>query len=155
MFSGSTSVVFGGLTNGTYLVSVPAPTNFFFREDPDLPYQVQSLTNSYYANPRQVTVSGGWFLAGFELFSSVCVTSGIVRDAWTQAFIPDAQIAFTAASGNLTGQVAVGGVMLTSYCTNWFSSADGRLPSNIVLGACDWDMAVSCSATRPDNDQAP
>jgi len=145
MFSGSTSVVFGGLTNGTYLVSVPAPTNFFFREDPDLPYQVQSLTNSYYANPRQVTVSGGWFLAGFELFSSVCVTSGIVRDAWTQAFIPDAQIAFTAASGNLTGQVAVGGVMLTSYCTNWFSSADGRLPSNIVLGACDWDMAVSCS----------
>lgn len=142
-FSGSTAVVFSGLTNGTYMVSVPTPTNFIPREDPNTPYQIQSLTNSYYANPRQVTVSGGWILTGFEMISSVNVTSGIVRDAWTHAFLGSAQIAFTAASGSLTGTVVDGSVILTNYHTNWLSSADGRLPENIVLGACDWHLSVA------------
>ena len=144
-FSGSTSVVYSSLTNGTYLVTVPTPTNFFPREDPVTPNQVPSLTNTYYANPRRVPVSGGWRLAGFELISAVNVTSGIVRDAWTHAFLGNAQIAFTAASGSLTGTVVDGSVILTNYRTNWLSSADGRLPSGIVLGACNWNLSVALS----------
>ncbi len=142
-FSGSTSVVFTGLTNGTYLVNVPTPTNFFPREDPAIPNQVPSLTNLYYANPRTVAVSGGWRMAGFELLSSVSVTSGIVRDAWTHAFLENAQITFTAASGSLTGTVVEGSVILTSYHTDWRSAVDGRLPPAMMLGACNWNLAVS------------
>lgn len=147
-FSGSTSVVFSGLTNGTYFVSVPTPSNYFPREDPNVPNQIQSLTNVYYANPRRVTVSGGWLLAGFEMLSSVSVTSGIVRDAWTHEYLGSAQVAFTATSGSLTGVVANGSVILTSYCTNWLSSADGRLPTDIVLGACNWNLSVARTGYR-------
>jgi len=141
-FNGAASVVFSGLTNGTYLVSVPTPTHFFPREDPYTPDQVQSLTNTYYANPRSVTVSGGWFLTGFEMLSSLSVTSGVVRDAWTREYLGNAQIAFTAASGSLTGTVADGNVILTSYRTPWTSAADGLLPADIVLGACNWNLSV-------------
>jgi len=144
-FAGSTSVVFSGLTNGTYTVTVPTPTNFFAREDPNTPYQVQSLTNLYYANPRRVSVSGGWRMAGFELISSLAITSGVVRDAWTHAFLGSAQIAFTATSGSLTGAVVDGSVILTNYRTNWFSNTDGRLPPDIVLGACNWNLSVALS----------
>ena len=144
-FNGSTSVVFSGLTNGTYLVSVPAPTYFFPREDPNTPYQVPSLTNLYYANPRQVTVSGGWRMAGFEMIPSVTATSGIVRDAWTHALLENAQISFTATSGSLTGTVVDGSVILTNYRTNWLSAANGQMPPTIVLGACKWDLSVSLS----------
>jgi len=142
-FSGSTSVVYTGLTNGTYLVTVPSPGNYFPREDPNLPNQVQSLTNVSYANPRQVAVSGGWRMAGFEMIPFVSVTSGVVRDAWTHAFVSGAQIAFTATSGSLTGTVVDGSVILTSYRTPWYSAADGGLPPTIALGACNWDMTVT------------
>lgn len=142
-FSGSTSVVYSSLTNGTYLVTVPMPTNFIAREDPSVSGQVQSLTNIYYANPRRVAVDGGWKMAGFELLSTVAVTSGIVRDAWTRAYLNGAQLAFTAASGSLTGTVVNGSVILTSYCTNWLSANGGKLPSTLVLGACNWNLSVS------------
>jgi len=142
-FNGSTTVVYSGLTNGTYLVTVPVPTNFIAREAPNSPYQVQSLTNLTYANPRRVPVSGGWRLAGFEMFSTIAVTSGVVRDAWTHAYLGNAQASFTAGSGSLTGIVVNGGVLLTSYCTNWMSAADGRLPSDIILGSCAWNLAIS------------
>lgn len=142
-FGGSPSVVFTGLTNGTYLVTVPVPTNFIPREDPSTPGQVQSLTNIYYANPRRVAVSGGWKMAGFELLSTVSVTSGIVRDAWTRAYLGGAQIAFTGASGSLTGTVVNGSVILTSYCTNWLSASNGAFPSTVVLGSCNWNMRIT------------
>jgi len=142
-FNGATSVVYTGLTNGTYLVTVPTPDHYFAREDPNLPNQVQSLTNLSYANPRQVVVSGGWRMAGFEMIPFVSVTSGVVRDAWTRAFLPGAQIAFTATSGSLTGTVVDGSVILTSYRTPWYSAADGCFPPTISLGACDWDMTVT------------
>ncbi len=153
-FSGSTTVVYSGLTNGTYLVNVPTPANFIAREAPNTPSQVQSLTNLTYANPRRVPVTSGWRLAGFEMLSTVAVTSGVVRDAWTHAFLGSAQIAFTASSGSLTGTVATGGVILTSYCTNWLSAATGLVPSGIALGACNWNLAVSLAgyqtAQRPN-----
>ncbi len=142
-FNGSMSAVFTGLANGTYLVTVPPPEHFIPREDPVTPGQVQSLTNRFYANPRQVSVSGGWYMAGFEMLPTVGVTSGIVRDAWTYAVLEGAQIAFTATSGSLAGTVVDGGIMLTNYRTNWFSGADGRIPSDIMLGACDWSLSVS------------
>lgn len=152
-FSGSKTVTYTGLTNGSYLVTLPVPGNFMPREDPNTPFQVQSLTNIYYANPRRVAISGSWSLAGFELLSSVAVTSGVVRDAWTHAFLGNAQIAFTAASGSLTGVVVDGSVILTSYRTNWLSSADGRLPPNITLGSCNWNLSVALTGyqtyTRP------
>jgi nucleotide-binding universal stress UspA family protein len=142
-FNGSTTVVYTGLTNGTYLVDVPTPTNFIPREAPTTPYQVQSLTNLTYANPRRVPVAAGWRLAGFEMLSTIAVTSGVVRDAWTHAYLGDALAAFTASSGSLTGTVVTGGVILTSYSTNWLSAATGLLPPDIVLGACSWDLSVS------------
>jgi hypothetical protein len=148
-FNGSASVVYSGLTNGTYLVTVPVPADFIPREDPDTPNQVQSLTNLYYANPRSVVVEGGWRMAGFEMLSTVSVTSGVVRDAWTDAFLGGAQIAFTASSGSLTGTSVNGHTILTSYATNWVSQTDGKLPLSIVLGACDWSMAVSLSGYQP------
>ena len=143
-FGGSTTVTFSGLTNGTYLVTVPSPTHFFPREDPATPYQVQSLTNLYYANPRSVSLSGGgWRMAGFEMIPSVAATSGIVRDAWTHALLANAQIAFTATSGSLTGTVVDGSVILTTYRTNWLSAANGQFPPSIVLGACNWNLSVA------------
>ncbi|MDA3924124.1 MAG: hypothetical protein PF904_05440 [Kiritimatiellae bacterium] len=148
-FNGSTAVAFSGLTNGTYLVEVPTPTNFFPREDPNTPNQVQSLTNTYYANPREVTVSGGWILTGFEMISAVNVTSGVVRDAFTHAFLENAQISFTAASGSLNGTVVTGGVILTSYSTNWLSNTAGQYPDSITLGACNWDLGVTLSGYTP------
>jgi hypothetical protein len=153
-FNGAKSAVYAGLTNGTYLVSVPTPADFMPREDPSTPHQVQSLTNLFYANPRRVAVSNGWRMAGFEMLSTLAVTSGVIRDAWTHAFLGDAQIAFTATSGSLTGAVADGSVLLTSYRTNWLSATDGHLPLDIVLGACNWDLSVSLAGyqtrTRPN-----
>jgi hypothetical protein len=73
----------------------------------------------------------------------MAVTSGVVRDAWTHAFLGNAQIAFTAASGSLTGTVVDGSVILTTYRTNWLSAANGRLPATIVLGSCNWHLSVS------------
>ena len=84
-------------------------------------------------------------MAGFELISSLAITSGVVRDAWTHAFLGSAQIAFTATSGSLTGAVVDGSVILTNYRTNWFSNTDGRLPPDIVLGACNWNLSVALS----------
>ncbi len=144
-FNGSASVSFTGLTNGTYLVTVPAPANFIPREDPDAPGQVQSLTNAYYANPRRVTVSGGWQMAGFELLPCVTVADGVVRDAWTRAYVPGAQLTFTARSGALSGTAVDGGVMLTSYRNPWLTQANGACPTGMVLGACDWDLSVSAA----------
>ena len=148
-FSGSKTVTYTGLTNGSYLVTLPLPSDFIPREDPNTPNQVQSLTNIFYANPRRVAISGSWWLAGFELLSSVAVTSGVVRDAWTHAFLGNAQIAFTAASGSLTGAVVDGSVILTSYRTNWLSSADGRLPPDITLGSCNWNLSVNLPGYQP------
>ncbi len=142
-FNGSKNITFTGLPYGTYQVTVPLPAHHIAREDPSTPGQVQSLTNTYYANPRQVVISGSWRLAGFELLSTLAVTSAVVRDAYTHAFLPEVRFAFTAASGALTGQVAEGSVLLTDYADAWLSGADGRAPSNIVLGACDWDLALS------------
>jgi len=141
-FNGSVSVVFE-LTNGTYLVDVPVPENYIPREDPSTPGQVQSLTNIFYANPRQISVSGGWQMAGFEMLSTLSVTSGVVRDAWTYAVLEGAQLAFTATSGSLAGTVVDGGIMLTGYRNNWLSGPDGRIPPDIVLGACDWNLSVA------------
>ena len=148
-FNGSTSVVFSGLTNGTYLVSVPTPDDFIPREDPSVPYQVTSLTNIYYANPRLVTIDGGWRMAGFEMLSTLRIRSGEVRDAWTQAFLGNARISFTASSGSLTGVVVNGSVILTDYSTNWLSGANGQLPANIVIGACNWDFGVALTNYEP------
>ncbi len=148
-FNGSKTVVFTGLTNGSYTVTVPVPEDFMSREDPAVPDQIQSLTNFYYANPRTVAVSGGWVMAGFEFFSTLAVTSGVVRDAWTGAFLGGAQISFTAASGSLTGSVVTGSVMFTSYSTHWISAESGEVPSNIVLGACDWDLSASLAGYEP------
>jgi len=142
-FDGSVFVVCSGLTSGTYLVTVPVPENFMPREDPDTPDQIASLTNLFYANPRLVTVEGGWAMAGFEMLSTLAVTSGVVRDAWTGAFLADAQIAFTGASGNLTGTVADGSVILTSYRDQWQTAPGGSLPEDITLGACDWHLALA------------
>ncbi len=142
-FDGSVFVVCSGLTNGTYLVTVPVPDDFMPREDPYTPDQIGSLTNIYYANPRLVTVAGGWAMAGFEMLSTLAVTSGVVRDAWTGAFLADAQIAFTAASGSLTGTVVDGSVILTSYRTPWQTAPGGSLPAGITLGACDWHLSVA------------
>jgi len=148
-FSGATSVVFNGLTNGTYLVSVPSPQHFMPRQDPEIPYQVTSLTNEFYANPRQVTADGGWRMAGFEMLSTLNISSGCVRDAWTHAFLENAQISFTAASGSLTGTVVDGSVILTSYSTNWLSDAAGQYPDSITLGACNWDLGVTLPGYTP------
>lgn len=144
-FSGLKNVVFTGLTNGTYLVTVPVPEHFIPREDPDYPNQVGSLTNLFYANPRQVAVSGGWAMAGFEFFSTLTVTSGVVRDAWTKAYLDGAQPAFTAASGSLAGIEVDGEAMLTNYRTPWVSVGGGQLPADMPLGACNWDLDLSLS----------
>ncbi len=148
-FNGSKSVVFSGLTNGTYLVSVPEPDDFIAREDPLLPDQVTSLTNIYYANPRLVEIDGGWRMAGFEMLSTLRISSGVVRDAWTHAFLKNAQISFTATSGSLTGTVVTGNMILTDYSTNWLSGVDGLLPSDIILGACNWDMQLTLAGYEP------
>ena len=142
-FNGAKNITFPGLAYGTYRVEVPVPDNHIAREDPNVPNQVQSLTNMYYANPRDVVISGSWRMAGFEVLSAVCVTSGVVRDAWTRAYLGNAQVAFRAASGSLTGTAVDGSVILTSYRTPWTTSSNGLLPTNIVLGACNWDLSVA------------
>jgi hypothetical protein len=57
--------------------------------------------------------------------------------------LPNARFAFVATSGALTGAVAEGSVMLTAYADLWLSGADGRAPTNILLGACGWDLVLS------------
>jgi hypothetical protein len=144
-FNGATSVVFSGLTNGSYVVSVATPPNYVPREDPAKPGQVQSLVNAFYANPRQVTIKDGWQMAGFEMIPYLTVTGGVVRDAWTRAFVPGAQLAFTARSGALTNKVVDGNAMLTSYRTPWVSCRSGAYPTGIVLAACNWDLGVTAT----------
>ncbi|MDD4101395.1 MAG: right-handed parallel beta-helix repeat-containing protein [Kiritimatiellae bacterium] len=152
-FNGEVFVVCSGLTNGTYLVTVPVPENFIPRADPYTPDQIGSLTNIFYANPRLVTVEGGWAMAGFEMLSTIAVTSGVVRDAWTGAFLANAQIAFTAASGSLTGTVVDGSVILTSYRTPWLTTAGGPFPDDITLGACDWHLALALDGYHTNTTQ--
>ena len=142
-FSGSKNVSFTGLAGGWYYIDVPEPAHHICREDPVTPGQVESLYNLYYANPRWIYLASGWGLAGFEFLSTVAVTSGVVRDAWTGAFIDGAALAFTATSGSLSNAVVDGHIMLTSYSTNWTSTPAGLLPANVLLGACNWDLAVS------------
>lgn len=142
-FSGSKNISFTGLASGWYRITVPKPANHICREDPDTPNQVQNVNNIYYGNPRKIQLISGWAMAGFEFLSTVAVTSGVVRDAWTGAFIDDAGFAFTATSGSLSGSVVDGHIMLTSYSTDWTSSPAGLLPANVILGACNWNLAVS------------
>ena len=142
-FNGAKNITFAGLSYGTYRVEVPFPAYHIAREDPLYPGQVQSLTNLFYANPREVVIAGSWCMAGFEFLSTVAVTSAVVRDAYTGAFLPNARFAFVATSGALTGAVAEGSVMLTAYADLWLSGADGRAPTNILLGACGWDLVLS------------
>lgn len=142
-FNGAKNVTFSGLSYGTYRAEVPFPANHIAREDPTHRGQIQSLTNVFYANPRDVVLSGSWSMAGFEFLSTVAVTSAVVRDAYTGAFLPNARFAFVATSGALTGKVAVGSVMLTDYADAWLSGSDGCAPTNILLGACDWNLVLS------------
>lgn len=139
----STSVTFTGLTNGTYTVSVSTPTNFFPREDPNTPYQVSSLTNLFYANPRRITINNGWYMTGFEMIPYVLVTNGWVRDAWTHAYVTNALISFTAISGSLTGTVVDGSIILTGYHTDWVTQATGRFPTNMTLASGNWNLCVT------------
>ncbi|MFZ4394357.1 MAG: choice-of-anchor Q domain-containing protein [Kiritimatiellia bacterium] len=143
-FNGSTSVSFTGLTNGTYTVSVPTPTNYFFpRESPSAPGQVGSLTNLSYANPRQIQISGSWYMSGFEMIPYLTVGTGVVRDAWTYAFVDQAALAFHATSGSITGYTAQAHVIFTSYGTNWYSQPNGLFPANVILSENNWNLRVS------------
>jgi hypothetical protein len=144
-FSGSTSVSFPGLTNGYYTVTVPTPTNFFPREDPNTANQVGSLTNLYYANPRQIRINGGWYMTGFEMIPWLTVGTGVVRDAWTHAYVGSAAISFQSTSGSLTGYTAQAHVIYTSYGTNWASQANGRFPTNVILSENNWNLSVGHS----------
>ncbi len=142
-FSGSKNVSFTGLVGGWYFIDVPEPTHHICREDPDTPGQVENTGNQYYGNPRWTYIASGWGMAGFEFLSTVTVASGTVRDAWTGAFIDNARLTFTATSGNLSGSVVDGHVMLTSYSTDWLTTSAGLLPESVVLGACSWNLALA------------
>ena len=142
-FSGSKNVSFTGLASGWYRITVPKPAQHICREDPDTPGRVESLNNPIYANPRRIWLGSGWVMAGFEFLSTVTVSSGVIRDAWTGGFIDGAALAFTATSGSLAGSVVDGDVMLASYSTDWASTSAGLLPADVVLGACNWNLAVS------------
>ena len=141
-FDGSVNVTFNGLSAGTYTVTVPSPLDFFPREDPDYPDQVPSLTNIYYANPREVEITEGWASANFELIPHLDV-EGLVRDAWTYAFLEGVKIEFEATSGSFTGYVAEGSVIFTNYETNWYSGTNGAFPSGVVLSESNWDLMIA------------
>ncbi len=144
-FSGSTSVTWDSLVPGTYTITVPAPANFFPREDPDTPNQVTSLTNPNYANPRQVSLVSGWYCANFEHIPYLTVSGGVVRDAWTRDFLSGAAISFRSTTGSFAGYVADGHILFTNYSADWYSQAGGAFPGDVILAEVTWDLLISKS----------
>jgi hypothetical protein len=144
-FNGSTSVTFDNLFPGTHSVQVPAPTNFFPREDPNTPNQVPNPNNAYFGNPRNVTILSGWGTATFWHIPFLSVTQGVVRDAWTHGFLTNAVVAFQSTSGYLTGTLANAHIILTTYGVPWRSVLGGLFPSNVILAECNWDLKLSCT----------
>jgi hypothetical protein len=65
---------------------------------------------------------------------------GLVRDAWTGAFVEDVAVRFRAVSGALAGRTYGGSPDAFGEGSNWVTGADGRFPTNVWLSPVDWDL---------------
>jgi hypothetical protein len=140
-FNWATSVSFAGLSAGIYTVSVATAEGYLPEQDPTLPGQVDNPDSYLYGNPKRVEVAEDtWRFAVFQFMPSVTVT-GTVRNAWTGERI-DADIAFTALSGIITGLVYQGYPAFAAYRSGWCSAA-GSFPDDVWLPPVDWSLSLS------------
>lgn len=143
-FNGATTVEFLGLAPGTYTVRVTVPSaGYRPEEDPAAPDQVNDPSSYLYGNPKTVQVlADRWQVAIFQYVPYIRV-DGILRDAWTGVRLQGARVQFEALNGVISGITYDGYPNNAVYETNWYSLADGTLPTNVWLPAVDWKLTIS------------
>ncbi len=144
-FSGALAVVFSDLVAGVHTVKVEVAEGYILETDPVAGNQIENLNSYLYGNPKAVTLADDvWQFASFQYIPIVRI-EGQARDARTGAWVGDAKLSFTATSGGIAGAVYDGYPNHATYKRNWVSQADGRFPTNVILPAVKWDMAVMSS----------
>jgi hypothetical protein len=145
-FGSAISVDFAGLAAGTYTVQVPAVTGYLPEEDPAKPGQVLNMASALYGNPRRITVPNDtWKFTVFQFLPYLRAT-GTVRDAWTGAWIGDAQVSFRARNGCISNLVYNGYPNNATYKVPWATRAHGGFPTNVILPAVDWNLKLTHSS---------
>ncbi len=140
----SAYVRFGDLDEGVYTVRVTAAAGYWPMEGRDEQNQVTSLTSEYFGNPKQVQLAVSDRIVVFR-FEPRGAVAGAVRDAWSGAWLADAGLSFTALGGLKSGAVYTGYPFAATYAVPWRTAVDGTFPTNVLLPAGTWSLAV----TRP------
>ncbi len=140
-FGTNTSLMLS-LADGVHTVRVPAVAGYLPEEDPDHPGQVNNASSMWYGNPKQTVVANGG-MPGMAIFQFVPVVQaqGMVRDAWTGAWLDGAGLEFRALNGCISG-LYYRAWPPTTYGAAWVSGVDGTWPTNVWLPAVNWDLTI-------------
>ena len=142
-FNGSTSVSYANLPAGTHQVRVTTAPGYLPSQDPALPNQSDNPANALYGNPKTKSVAESSSQVLTFQFTPHLRAVGDVQDAWTGEKVAGAKIEFTARSGLISNLVYDGYPNNATYESLWFTLADGRFPTNVLLPAVSYDLKLS------------
>ncbi|MEM7391682.1 MAG: hypothetical protein AAF492_04970, partial [Verrucomicrobiota bacterium] len=149
MFGNALSVTYPDVTPGTHTITVETAYGYRSDEDPLMSGQVENPASSLFGRPRQLEKRDDtWQSATFRFFAEGTVR-GVVRDAFTGAWLADVPLRFDAT----TGWIATNSAFrhfdafpnFAVHETPWITRMDGQFPSNLTLPVVDWTLQLEAT----------